>query len=77
MREAFPDAEVTGHESLIPSMTNDSDDRHVLAAAVLSGSHAIVTDNLKHFPPGSAAPYGIEVMSGDDFSTSFAWIPIV
>ncbi len=34
MREAFPEAMVTGHESLIASMTNHPKDRHVLAAAV-------------------------------------------
>jgi PIN domain len=33
MRHAFPDAEVTGFERLIPAMTNHPKDRHVLAAA--------------------------------------------
>ena len=34
MREAFIDAEVTGYQNLIPVMTNNAKDRHVLAAAV-------------------------------------------
>ncbi len=42
MREAFEDAEVAEYEHLIPAMTNEGEDRHVLAAAVYSGSHAIV-----------------------------------
>ncbi len=34
MDKAFPDALVTGHESLIAAMKNDEKDRHVAAAAV-------------------------------------------
>jgi hypothetical protein len=37
MTRAFPDAAVTGHESLIEAMTNDTADRHVLAAAITAG----------------------------------------
>ena len=32
MERAFPEAEVTGYESLIASMPNDEKDRHILAA---------------------------------------------
>ena len=63
----FEDAEVTGYEPLIASMTNNRNDRHVLAAAVRCSAHAIVTANLKHFPAEAVQPYGIEVISGDDF----------
>ena len=42
MNEAFPEARVTGYERLIPSMTNHPKDRHVLTAAVESGSDLIV-----------------------------------
>jgi predicted nucleic acid-binding protein len=34
MTRSFPDAMVTGYESLIDGMSNDPKDRHVLAAAV-------------------------------------------
>jgi PIN domain len=34
MATAFPDADVSGYEFLIPSMINDLKDRHVAAAAV-------------------------------------------
>lgn len=47
---AFPEAYITGHEDLIPSMTNHPKDRHVLAAAVKDNVDVIVTDNKKDFP---------------------------
>jgi hypothetical protein len=50
MEQAFPSAMVTGYEKMIDSMENDPKDRHVLAAAVKCGAHAIVSDNVKHFP---------------------------
>lgn len=34
MRSAFPTASVEGYQDLVPAMTNDPKDRHVLAAAV-------------------------------------------
>lgn len=49
MQRAFPEALITGHEGLISSMKNNEGDRHVTAAAVLSGAEVIVTSNLKHF----------------------------
>ncbi len=61
MREAFPEAMVTGHESLIESMTNHPKDRHVLAAAVQSGADLIVTSNVKDFPRTSCEPHDIDV----------------
>jgi predicted nucleic acid-binding protein len=67
MKRAFPEAMVTGHESLIPSMTNDEKDRHVLAAAVEAGADVIVTSNLKHFPPSACAPHNIDVQPPDRF----------
>jgi predicted nucleic acid-binding protein len=70
MRAAFEEAEVTGYESLIPGMTNDPGDRHVLAAAVRVGADAIVSDNVKHFPPEALAPYGIELLTADQFLVS-------
>ncbi len=67
METAFEDAKVTGHECLVASMTNDAKDRHVLAAAVRGGAHAIITVNVRHFPPASVKPYDIAVLTPDDF----------
>ncbi|MET1075691.1 MAG: PIN domain-containing protein [Umezawaea sp.] len=67
MTTSFPDAEVTGYQSLIPSMTNDHKDRHVLAAAVRADAAVIVTANLKDFPAESTKPYHIDVVHPDDF----------
>ena len=67
MRTAFPDAAVTGYEDLTEAMKNDSKDRHVLAAEVRCGAHAIVSDNKKHFPAKALTPYGLECMSADEF----------
>lgn len=67
MRKHFEEAEVVGYEDLIPSMTNQEKDRHVLAAAVRAGAHCIVTYNLRDFPPESVRPYEIEVLSPDEF----------
>lgn len=67
MRRAFPDAEVQGYEALIESMTCDTKDRHVLAAAVRGQAEVLVTFNGDDFPGNSTAPYDIEVISTDDF----------
>src|SRR4051812_35611403 len=67
MDTAFDDAKVTGYEDLAGSMTNDPKDRHVLAAAVRCGAHAIITANVRYFPPASVAPYDIGVVTPDDF----------
>jgi hypothetical protein len=67
METAFDDAKVTGYECLVASMTNDAKDRHVLAAAVRCGAHAIITDNVRHFPPAAVTPYDIGVITPDDF----------
>jgi predicted nucleic acid-binding protein len=67
MRTHFPDSEITGHEPLIETMTCDKKDRHVLAAAVKAGVTLLVTDNWRDFPPPSTGPYGIEVLTADQF----------
>lgn len=64
---SFPEALVEGYEDLIPLMTNNEGDRHVLAAAVRSGCAMIVTWNKDHFPMEACEPYGIEVQDPDDF----------
>jgi len=64
---AFPEALVTGWEVLLPAMTNDPKDRHVLAAAVKVRSSLIVTFNLRHFPPSALKPHGVEAMHPQDY----------
>ncbi|QWQ42710.1 PIN domain-containing protein [Streptomyces sp. YPW6] len=67
MAGAFPESLVSGYAALIPAMTNDPKDRHVLAAAIGGHAHAVVTLNLRDFPPAAADPYGIEVLHPDEF----------
>lgn len=47
---AFPEAMITGYEPLKAQVTNDTGDRHVLAAAIHGQADLIVTFNLRHFP---------------------------
>ena len=67
MTTYFPDAMVDGYDSLIPTMTCDPKDRHVLAAAVRGGAEVLVTFNLKDFPPASTASFDVEIVHPDDF----------
>ncbi|QBJ96032.1 PIN domain-containing protein [Rhodococcus sp. ABRD24] len=69
MRAAFPFAEEEsrGYRELIPVMTNDPKDRHVLAAAVRSGAGLIVTSNLKDFPKSSLDPFDVDAIHPDEF----------
>ncbi len=62
------DAMVTGFEPLINALElPDPNDRHVLAAAILSGADAIVTYNLKDFPEDALRRYGVEAIHPDAF----------
>ena len=68
MDVAIPDALITYYESLIDGVTlPDPKDCHVLAAAIKCGAQMIVTANLKDFPQGYLAPYGIEAVHPDQF----------
>jgi predicted nucleic acid-binding protein len=68
MRRGFGAAAlVDGFEHLIPNMTCDPKDRHVLAAAVRGGADTLVTFNWKDFPPESASCHGITVVHPDLF----------
>jgi hypothetical protein len=67
MRECFPESLVTDYEDLIPVMTNNPKDAHVLAAAIRCSAHAIVTDNKHDFPPHALKQYPIECLSAGEF----------
>lgn len=68
MDEAVLDCLVEGHHTLIESLSlPDPDDRHVLAAAIHAGADAIVTFNLRDFPPEVRDCYNLEVLHPDDF----------
>lgn len=72
MRTAFDDALVIGWEGLDGTYgLPDPDDEHVLAAAVVDNAGAIVTDNLKHFPPAKV-PSHINVITGREFAENTA-----
>lgn len=59
LREHFPEAWIEGFEALIPEMTNDLKDRHVLAAAAHAKARTLVTYNLNHFPINSTKPWHV------------------
>jgi predicted nucleic acid-binding protein len=68
MRDAFGAAAlVDDFERLIPNMTCDAKDRHVLAAVVRGGASTLVTFNRKDFPPESTDGHDIEVVHPDHF----------
>jgi predicted nucleic acid-binding protein len=67
MSRSFPDATVTGYESLVDAMTNHPKDRHVLAAAVRASAEVVVTFNLSDFPEAALKPYDVFAIHPDDF----------
>lgn len=68
MNEAVPDCLVEGYESLESGLQlPDPDDRHVLAAAIRSGSQSVITFNLRDFPADALARYDIEALHPDTF----------
>lgn len=68
MCDAVTDCLVTKYQGLVPALElPDAKDRHVLAAAIRSGAQVVVTDNIKDFPDGTLADYGIEAQTADQF----------
>lgn len=69
MERAFEDATVEAYEKFLPvgSGLPDAGDAHVLAAALKTGAHIIVTDNLKDFPKSVLKPLNLEALSTDQF----------
>lgn len=69
MKAAFPEALVEDFE-LFQTMTYglpDTNDEHVLAAAITTQAQALVTENLADFPKSLLGPLAIEARSADDF----------
>ena len=67
---AFPDALVEHYENLIEHLClPDEKDRHVLAAAIKTNAHIIVSNNIKHFPEKTLESYGMKTKTADDFLT--------
>lgn len=65
---AFPDALVKNYEPLIHGLElPDEKDKHVLAAAIKTNANIIVTNNLKDFPDGYLARFGLAAKNADDF----------
>ncbi len=68
MDQHVRDAKVTGYTALIDTLDlPDSNDRHVLAAAIRCNADAIVTFNLNDFPADRLKDYAIEAIHPDDF----------
>ena len=68
MNKALPDAMVSGFEPLISGITlPDSNDCHVVAAAIRCKAEVIVTMNLKDFPRNLMAEFEIEALHPDEF----------
>ncbi|BAU64339.1 hypothetical protein STA3757_17110 [Stanieria sp. NIES-3757] len=67
IKQTFPEAIVEDYQKLIPLMTNDPKDRHVLAVAVKVKADIIVTFNLKDFPAESLQLFDIKAQHPDDF----------
>jgi len=68
MADAFPDATVDSSlwVPLVPDMTCDRKDRHVLALAVGAAATHLVTHNMRDFPVASR-PHGVAVVRPDRF----------
>jgi hypothetical protein len=69
MHLALPGALVTGYEAHMDSLDlPDTDDRHVLAAAIRCEAQVIVTTNLRDFPSAILEPFAIRALHPDAFA---------
>ena len=68
--QAFPEALLEHYETLLDSLIlPDENDRHVLAVAIKSNAHVIVTNNIKDFPGDYLSEFGLTAKTADDFLT--------
>lgn len=66
MNAVVRDALITDHEVIIPTLQlPDSNDRHVLAAAIVGDCQRLITLNERDFPPATLLPYGIRTQHPD------------
>lgn len=71
MNRSFKNAKVTGYDKLISDLQlPDPDDRHVLAAAIVSQAKVIVTFNLKDFDTKELLKHDIDAVHPDNFVIS-------
>ena len=71
MNQVTPDCLVSGYEVYVPAITlPDTNDRHVLAAAIKSRATLIVTFNLADFPKPALAAFGVQAVHPDTFLSS-------
>jgi predicted nucleic acid-binding protein len=69
MDESFPEAMVRVPSELLKALEciPDHNDKHVLAAAIMAGANAIVTQNTQHFPKDCLESFGVLCQTADDF----------
>jgi len=67
LRAHFSEAWISGYELLIPKMTNNEKDRHIVAAAVHGEAGIILTLNLRHFRPEHLATWGVRALHPQSF----------
>jgi predicted nucleic acid-binding protein len=67
LRDAFPEAMVTGFAHLQDQCENDEGDRHVLACAIHCKAEVILTFNLRHFPESATRAWGISALHPETY----------
>ncbi len=68
MNTAFPEADVANFEHLINKVhLPDTNDRHVVAAALHTEAQLIITFNTKDFPENSLHDFPIKIQQPDEF----------
>jgi len=79
MNDALPMAMVRGYEEHVPRVIlPDSNDRHVVAAAISAKASFILTWNLRHFPEEELTKFSLRGMTPDEFlSGLFDKVPVL